>query len=202
MDDARPIYADQEPRAAPVDLPARRLFFAISPPSYIREKLTELQDGPRRFAWVPEEKFHLTLRFFGAVETEIADRIIDAAREIRAKPFLLHLEGVGVFPSEKRPQALWAGLGKAHPHLFGLQKQLEDVAVNLGFDVSGPRFTPHITVARCRKEASESVRQWLKRHGDFGSAPFAVDAFTLYRSRTLPGGAVYQPVETFPLEDE
>ncbi|MFP4203272.1 MAG: RNA 2',3'-cyclic phosphodiesterase [Opitutales bacterium] len=185
-----------EARAA---LPPRRLFFALPLPDFVREKLFELDEGESSIRPVAGSKLHLTLRFFGEVEPEMTDAIIDAVSGIAARPFLLHLEGVGCFPSEKRPRVLWAGVGKGHPHLFSLQKQLEDVAANLGFPLENTHFTPHVTVARCPGASPELVRQWLKRNKDFGTAPFQVDHFVLYRSRPPDGAAPYQVVREFPL---
>ncbi len=179
-------------------VPQRRLFFAIPMPGFIREKVGALDDGMPGYRAVANHKLHLTLRFFGVVDTAQTDAIIDQVGAWRPRRFLLHLEGVGCFPSPKRPQVLWAGLGRGHPHLFGLQKQIEDMAANQGFPLAHPRFIPHVTVARCADSSSEAVRQWLKRHQDFGSASFMVDRFVLYRSRQ-PGVGDYQVVSEFPL---
>jgi 2'-5' RNA ligase len=181
--------------------PRRRLFLAVAmPEGYVRDKLETLRDEALPLAWTPREKLHLTLRFFGETETERADALIDRVAAVRAKRFLLHFEGVGVFPGPRHPQAVWAGLGRGHPHLFSLQQQLEDIAVGLGFEISPARYSPHVTVGRCRRDCAEPVRQWLKRHRDFGSAPFEVDHFTLFRSRPMKGGAWYEPVRSFGLE--
>lgn len=187
----------QEPEAPGLD---RRLFFAIEPPDYIRERLLDLRTSNGSINWVPPERFHLTLRFFGTVDSETTERICDLASEIQGKRFLLQLEGVGVFPGPRSPRVLWSGFGHGHPHLFGLQTQLENLAVGLGFELPGSRYTPHLTVARCQPEAHESVRQWLKQHQEFGTAPFEVDRFVLLQSRPLPPGSPYRTIAEFPLD--
>jgi len=178
----------------------RRLFFGIMPPDYIRGKLMELRTADAPLSWIAPERLHLTLRFFGETDYATAETLIEEAARFKTKRFMLEVGGVGVFPGMRNPRVLHAGLGSGHPHLFGLQTQLENLAVGLGFEVSGSRYTPHITVARCGPGAQEAVRQWLKEYQDFASAPFLVDRFLLLQSRSGPGGVNYQPVAAFPLE--
>lgn len=183
-------------------LPPRRLFLGLRLPEFVRGKVAGLLGPDEPVRAVSDHNLHLTLRFYGEVETELADTLIERLAELRQRQFLLHLEGVGCFPNAKKPQVLWTGVGRGHPHLFGLWKQIEDVSVNLGFPIDRQRFVPHVTLGRCGGVSPEVVRQWLKRNRDFGTAPFPVDEFVLFRSRRPGAGREpeYQVVHTFPLD--
>jgi len=45
----------------------------------------------------------------------------------------------------------------------------------------------------------DRVAEWLETHGDFRTRPFAVDRFVLFRSRLGSGGAHYEEVAEYYL---
>ncbi len=173
-----------------------RLFVAIPLPDAVREALDELVEKHRGITWVPPSNRHLTLQFIGATPAEDVEKISAALDEIEIAQFFLPVEGVGKFPPRGTPKVLWAGVGRAHPHLFTLQRKVADALLPLGIEPDGRRYVPHITLARCGPRAGEFVRQFLKKHDQFQAPPFRVETFALYRSRTVAGAGapVYEQI--------
>lgn len=170
----------------------KRLFLAINLPPYVTDRLASLQEeNLRGFHWVPPERFHLTLKFIGDIPGQLQPDIEAALEPIAVKAFLLPVEGTGSFPSTGKAHAVWVGLGNGHPHLFQLQKKIEDALFNIGIEPEKRIYNPHITLARVNQAADESVRQFLKRHQSFGAAPFKVEAFHLMRSEVREHRRVY-----------
>ena len=71
-----------------------------------------LQKSKGDIRWVKPQGFHLTFQFLGNIEQTQVDPILT---ELRATarlqpPFRVRTQGLGVFPSLKRPRVLWAGL--------------------------------------------------------------------------------------------
>jgi len=170
-----------------------RLFIAIDPPEYVREAVSKLreEDRAKELSWVASEKLHITLAFLGEVDGGRQIELMRRLPEIRVRPFFLALEGVGAFPAKGRPQVLWAGLAPADPLLFQLPGKIEQLTIDLGFEPERRRYQPHLTVARCRGRAETTVRRILKKRADFGTAPFRVEGFTFYASRSGDAGTVY-----------
>jgi 2'-5' RNA ligase len=85
--------------------------------------------------------------------------------------------------------------------LFQLQKRIEDALFNIGIEPERRLYQPHITVARVNHASPETVRQYLKRHKEFATAPFKVEAFHLFRSEQTNGQRTYTRERTWPLLD-
>ena len=110
----------------------QRFFVGITVPDYVRQALLRIVEPIRGFHWTDESNFHLTLKFLGEVPSEEIEPIIRVLDSICVRPFLLPVKGLGHFPEKGDPQVVWAGLGAAHPHLFQLQRKLEDQFMKLG----------------------------------------------------------------------
>jgi len=170
----------------------KRLFLAIDLPTYTRSALTALRERLKAFHWVPPERFHLTLKFIGDVPGQFQADIESSISKIDVREFLLPIETIGRFPHAGKSHAVWAGVSSAHPRLFQLHKKIEDRLYNdLGIEPEKRIYHPHITLARVNHASEESVRQYLKRHGDFQSAPIRVNQFHLFRSELIEGKRVY-----------
>ncbi|MEX1055410.1 MAG: RNA 2',3'-cyclic phosphodiesterase, partial [Rhodothermales bacterium] len=84
--------------------------------------------------------------------------------------------------------------------LLTLQKAVNHIATEIGFEPDPKPFNPHITLARLKDDARPShVRSYLEKHHSFRLPPFAADRFHLYRSDTLPKGAQHMILQTYPL---
>lgn len=177
-----------------------RYFLAIALPDGHRKTLLEMRDRSRGVAWTRPENLHLTLRFIGEMEGELAERLAGALQAIRVEPFILPLEGAGAFPQRGRARVLWVGVGAGHPRLFQLRKEVDDTLLRVGVEADLRNFHPHVTTARIRDEASMgAVSQWLKRWRAFEGPSFRVERFGLYRSVLEDGQTRYRNAAEFEL---
>ena len=147
-----------------------------------------------KVSWEREEKLHLTLKFFGGVEPDVAAALSDALARAAAgaRPFPLRLEMTGVFTAPARPSVLWLGLADPTGELARLHGRLEDEFAALNFPRETRPFRPHVTLARARA-ATRETRGLARRHLElaFDAVAFEVSEIVLMSSRLGPGGSAY-----------
>ena len=167
-----------------------RLFVGLSLPEDLCDKLSAMCGGIPGARWVPEENYHLTLRFIGEVPGWQAQEVDEALAGIRAPGFDLTLRGVGTFQKAGRIAALWVGVEKTEPLLF-LQAKVETALQRIDLEPERKRFAPHVTLARTDRAAPDKVIAFVQAHNLFRAAPVPVEGFTLYSSRLGKEQAVY-----------
>ena len=190
------------PRGKPrPDAPTRRAFVAVFPPEEVLARVADLRsrlepDLPA-LRWVASRNVHFTLRFFGDLLPDAIARaasVLDAVAS-RTAPFSLTLEGLGVFPSWKRPRVLWVGASQGGEVLSALARELERGFREARLERADKPFVPHLTLGRWRDgvvPAPERAEAAVGRVGPVGS--FAVDRVVLTESRLGPGGSTYTPL--------
>lgn len=178
-----------------------RLFVALSLPGELRQRLKTLCNGVRDARWVEEQNIHLTLRFIGEVEEPELAYIMAALSSVQAEQFDLTLSGVGHFESRQKVRSLWAGIQRS-PGLEALQQRIESVLTRHGIAPDRRKFSPHITLARLKQLPPAYVRDWLEGNTYFQASSFAVEDFTLFESYRARSGAIYTPLQAFPLNRE
>ena len=169
----------------------KRLFIGISAPNHVKSSIRRIRHQLPEFRWVPEDNLHLTLRFIGDVDAELAERIVELLSPIRVELFILPVKQVGCFPRRGRPGIVWVGHDKGHPRLFQLQKQIEDTLVALGVEAETRAYHPHVTIARTARAKPGAVKQFVRDNRNFETAPFKVEGFTLFSSKLSSEGAQY-----------
>ncbi len=183
-----------------------RAFLAIDLPDELSEGIGKAVSSWRRtqkgrISWIPPENLHVTLLFLGDVLKEDLHRIAAACRAVAygISPFMLEPKGTGVFPHATRPRVLWIGLSGDIPRLSRLHDRLESALSVLGHPGENRDFAPHITLGRVRSPlAIAKILPTFLADG-FSAQAFPVREFVLYRSDLGPRGAVYTPIERFPL---
>ena len=176
-----------------------RAFVAVFPPPELRE---EALARARRLAlrgrvrWSKPENIHLTLKFLGDVREEILDGLCAALEEVcgRHAIFDAGLAGFGAFPSARRAQILWAGIGMGSTRLSSLATDLDAVLAPLGFEREKRPYTPHLTLGRARGQSASFEPRPEEYLGEF-----QVWRVELTESTLTPEGAVYRTVRAFPL---
>lgn len=188
-----------------------RAFVAIEVPSTVREAIAIAIDDVRASLpparWVDSMNFHLTLRFLGDIEETAIERLALLLEPVflRHEPFELRIGHAGTFPPGRLARVAWLGLVDAEP-LAPLAREVRNVTaafVGERTNSRNRRFSPHLTVARCRRPwAEEAVHCWREGiPGPLGE-PFTVRRGSLMRSRLLPTGARYDRVREFRLAGE
>ena len=171
---------------------AKRLFLAADIDSATRaeiaaiaERLREAIGGRMKASWVHPERMHLTLRFFGAADSELEARLAAAlATPLPLPPFDLAFRRIGFFPDRGRPRVLWIGVHEGVEALRRLYDALPGPAAD--------QFTPHLTLARFRQASGRNghVRTEVG-HIQASAGPTRIDRVTLYESRFSPAGPTY-----------
>lgn len=189
-----------------------RAFIAIDLPLSIQQKLEEISTQLKQplktnaARWTPAKNIHLTLKFLGEVSSsnlELLTKII-AAEVSRYRSFDMTIGELGAFPAIRRPRVIWVGI-KAPPELFNLQKTIDTETYKLGYATEDREFSPHLTLARISHNATpDEVRQIgnllsTTSLGILGT--MKVKDVHLYRSDLQPGGAIYTPLFTAPLQN-
>ena len=186
-----------------------RSFIAIELPDELRLKLGQLKarlkSGEQPWVkWVDPNSIHLTLKFLGNISAdrteEITEMMEEAARGI--SPFHLDIKELGVFPNLKRAQVAWVGVSGEVDKLKQLQQRLESNLEHLGSTPESRAFTPHLTLARLRNQASPDERQrfgQLIANTRFEAGAIKVDAISLIRSQLTRGGAIYSRISLIKL---
>lgn len=181
-----------------------RLFVAVNLPPDDRAALHGAAEPLRQagfpFRWTAADALHLTLVFLGEVAEPGVPEITNALDAVAAdtEPFRLRIGGIGAFPNLSRPRVLWMAVqGTAEAGtapLIELQRRIAAALEPLGFAIEEREYTPHLTLARSRKDA---------RSGDFPDLPsvaaevrttveFTVVSLDLMRSHLSPRGAHYE----------
>jgi 2'-5' RNA ligase len=197
-----------------------RTFIAVELPPSFHKRLTDLQQGlaeslkqaavSQVVRWTPAENIHLTLRFLGdaseAQRRQLAHGL--AAIALAHAPFDLALTGVGCFPSFRRPNIVWTGVVGRVDLLNSLQHSIERLAQAAGFAAEDRPFSPHLTIARIRRDASPTaaakagdVLKTLSDDSSFThwSVPLAVVSIALIHSDLRPSGPSYTALARFDL---
>ncbi len=169
----------------------KRLFVAIDLPDATRQLLAGLDPDIRGARWIDPAQMHLTLGFFNEVPDDIDLTLREKLSAIEFGAFFLPISGVGTFPAKGAPKIIWIGVGKAHPHLFQIYKRVQEAALAAGLEPELRPWHPHITIARCRDVAPQSVRKFLKANTDFDAGMIRVEAFHLYSSKLTPAGPIH-----------
>lgn len=142
---------------------------------------------------VAPDHLHVTLSFLGNVPDDapaaLAEALDEAARA--TPPFDATLDGVGAFPSARRPRVVWAGSKDAAP-LTGLSTRVRDALSARGYRGDDKDFRAHVTLGRVKGERGhERLVAFLREHGRDALPTVPVRVVNLYRSRLGAGGPTY-----------
>ncbi|CAN5780618.1 RNA 2',3'-cyclic phosphodiesterase [soil metagenome] len=203
-DQSQPAHTDEQ----------WRLFLAIELPPAIQQLIAafqaELTGLEQHLRLVDPSLAHVTLHFMGNVLPERAEllgyTLPDLAR--RQPQLKLEIDRVGVFPPKRAPRVLWLGIGGDSKALIHLHYSLALTLETQGFDVESKRYHPHVTVARVREGAPESIGLRLTEHSltfpqseSFLTTERAFNAtqIVLMRSHLTKQGPRYEKLRTVSL---
>ena len=190
-----------------------RLFVAAEPSDAVRQAAGACADRLRRrleasnaghgLRWLAAEHLHLTVWFLGEVSDARASAVIASlAPPMRVRAFDLELAGFGAFPPSGPPRVLWIGVTQGVAQLAEAHDEVGARLEPWGFAPEGRAYSAHLTIARVKDPPRGPARLAL-REALLAEACEAgrcrVEALTVFRSRTLAHGAVYEPLLRVPL---
>ena len=184
-----------------------RSFVAIPIPAEIRRGLAEVEKDlmPARAGvkWVPEENFHITLKFLGYVEPERLEAVargVEAAIQ-GAKTFEVELAKVGAFPKISRPSVVWVGMTKGAQEMISLADRVDAEMAKIGFERETRPFSPHITLGRVKlPENLDKLSELIERHQNREVGSFGVEQVTIMKSDLRITGPIYTAISNFQLQ--
>jgi 2'-5' RNA ligase len=174
-----------------------RLFTGIEIPEHIAEQLAYLRGGLVGARWIDTENYHLTLRFIGDVDWDVAEDAAAGLARIRRSSFRVRFTGVGALGTRKQ-HAVVAEIETSRP-LMELQAEHERIFQRIGLEAEGRKYTPHVTLARLRGGTPRDIAEYLSVRGGFLAEPFTVDRFVLFSARSSVGGGPYIVEEAYDL---
>lgn len=191
-----------------------RLFIGLAVPPAVGASLaasTAAALPEVAFRCYPAADLHVTLCFLGEFAlasdpeaTRLERALVDETRGLAAPELALH--GVGVFPEEGAPRALWAGLREepgTEGRLAALANRARDAALAGGWRPSGADrsrpFRPHVTLARPRGEAPSPAGPLARFAALRPRGAWVAAEVTLFESRPHEPAARYRPLAEVPL---
>lgn len=179
-----------------------RLFTGLSLTPEVREHVSsivsELSERVEGVRWIPEENFHVTLKFIGPCPEERVPCVVDAMRRAsRHLPLYLEIGGVGTFPSLGSARVVWVGACDLEGRIEKIYNVIDRGAEKCGIPRERRRYKPHVTVGRCRKKPATVPRELAERF--CGRVELEVADIVLYSSELNSTGARYSIVETVSL---
>ena len=175
-----------------------RLFVALDLPWELKEELSDLSCNLPGARWVPEENYHLTLRFIGEATRHQAEEIDCALASLRGRAFAFSLTGLGWFEKNGRVNTLYAGVER-NDDLARLQAKVETAIHRCGLPAERRRFTPHVALARMDQPVSTPLTRFVQANNLYRSAPIRANNLVLFSSFLGKEQPTYTPEVTYAL---
>lgn len=175
-----------------------RLFSAIDLPGAVRDELADrlgaVRDNTPGLRWIPPERWHITLGFYG--DREHADRrgAWFRQRAARLRPSRVRLRAAGQFPG-----VLWVGVNALDGEHAAT---LRDVARTLADQqLDQLAFVPHVTVARWKRgpAGNELATAAAAALDGYRGQWWLTSEVVLFRSDQTADGPVYTALDRVPL---
>lgn len=185
-----------------------RAFLGIDLDAEVRSDLVSLSEAIRHRVpawtgekWVPADNLHLTLRFLGGIDPDVAENLVTRLSvELRAVesfilPCLISVEPV---PGSHRARMLWTRYEDPDDRCTALTGTVDDVLAEFGIGPEERPFVPHVTLVRARRPRPFSCPADLSVNKLCSS--MSVSCVTLFSSVLNRSGPHYDRIAHIPLE--
>ncbi len=163
--------------------------------------LEELKKQSVRLKAVEAGNIHLTLKFLGEIDDEQVKRISeDMAFLGDIWVFSVFMNGIGAFPSVKRPRVIWIGINESGT-LRRIWAEIEDISERAGIKRDIQDFSPHITLARVKDfKNSWKVGDFIEKHREDSFGELPIEEIKLKKSVLTRQGPIYSDILTVKLK--
>ena len=175
-----------------------RLFVGIGFDQDLTARIATLQQGLPGARWIDPANLHLTLRFIGEVDEDLAEEIHHGLAALVEPPFALTLTGLGLFGDRRRAHTLWLGVERSEA-LSRLAARIDGAVTQAGASPEPRKFNPHVTLARLKDTPPGRIQDFIDATGHFREEHVAVERFTPFRSILGRQGSQYDALEHYPL---
>ena len=181
-----------------------RSFIAINLPKETKEFLSRLQEKLKSaqadVKWVKPTNIHLTLKFLGEIDEELAGKIKDIIAEVckGKKGSEIILSYLGAFPDINQPRVVWIGISQGEQKIENIASELDQKINQLGIPKEKRSFRSHITLGRVRsgynrqnlsrrlQEVKDSNQQEINK--------FELNTVSLFKSTLTAKGPIYEEI--------
>lgn len=181
-----------------------RAFLAIDLDDDLKPKINkvikEFKQTDARIKYVELTNLHLTLKFFGDIDTNGLDLLEEAIANVTSRygSFKINIRGCGAFPNTKRIKVIWLGID-GDGIIRNLHDELDKEFVSLGFD-RDKRFSTHLTIGRMKSAKNkDKVKSAIEEFADIEIGEMEVTKICLKKSTLTPAGPIYEDLKIFEL---
>lgn len=181
-----------------------RAFLAIDVDEDLKAKMykivKEFKQIDARIKYVELENLHLTLKFFGDIDTEGIDLLSSKIESVVSNfdKFTIKIKGCGAFPNNNRIKVIWLGLDES-AIVKQLHDELDKEFVKLGFD-KDKKFSTHLTIGRMKSaKGKNEVKSKIEEFSEVEIGEMSVDRIVLKKSTLTPQGPIYEDIKIFEL---
>ncbi len=171
-----------------------RLFISIDLPEQLQQQISALRQQVARpdLKPTPSAQLHITLAFLGEQSDAMQDMVEQVLNQLDIPPLTLQCHQVHAFKSgviylQVTPDSA----------LMRLQRQLCQRLRQTGLAMEQRRYTPHITLFRCKGTPDGTLLQQLNDLFTGHTFSFALEAIWLKQSRLTQQGAEHTVVAGF-----
>lgn len=184
-----------------------RVFIAVELPEKVKREIALIQERikvlPDKIKWVSPSSIHITLKFLGEIKEKALNSVFKATCEVAQKfqPFVVEIEGTGVFPHSDNPRVIWIGVGKGSTRLAEIVRSLEERLSSEGFPPERKKWIPHLTLGRVKQLIDkEGIKKVVEGERKAPAGEMKVEFISVMQSHLTPGGAIYKPLQRFYLK--
>lgn len=155
---------------------------------------------PPKITWVRPAALHVTIRFLGEVESEEVERIKPLlAPPIAIEPFDVQWRGIGTFPNNRHPRALWLGVINGAAQLAEIEAEITKRLTGAAVELDERALLPHLTLGRVKMPGAGIDWPKVLQSAEVRNATSRIDRVTLYQSRLSQYGPNYTELVSAPL---
>lgn len=163
----------------------------------------EAAKTPPKVTWVKPAALHVTIRFLGEVEAAEVERIIPLlAPPIAIAPFDVQWRGIGTFPNNRNPRALWLGVINGAAQLAQIETEISRRLTGAAVELDERALLPHLTIGRVKMAGAGIDWPKVLQSAEVRNVTSRIDRVTLYQSRLSQYGPHYTELVSAPLVDQ
>lgn len=181
-----------------------RAFLAIDLDDDLKPKINkiinEFKQIDTKIKYVELINLHLTLKFFGEIDTDGLDVLQDSIQKVVSefKPFKINVKSCGAFPNNNHIKVIWIGI-EDDAIIKQLHDKLDNEFKKLGFD-KDKKFSTHLTIGRMKSAKNKNkVKSTIEEFSEVDIGEMEISKITLKKSTLTPSGPIYEDIKIFEL---
>jgi RNA 2',3'-cyclic 3'-phosphodiesterase len=160
----------------------------------------EAAKTPPKVVWVKPAALHVTIRFLGEVEPAEVERITPLlAPPVPLAPFDVQWRGIGTFPNNRNPRALWLGVTNGAAQLAAVEAEISRRLAGAAVELADRALLPHLTLGRVKMAGAGIDWPKILQSAEVKNATSVIDRVTLYQSELSQYGPHYTELVSAPL---